>query len=55
MCCQGKKKGCQKPENLKGTPEECSPEQIRACHGEQEEHPCVADPQQADEETRDLA
>ena len=31
---------CQKPENLKGKPEECSPEQISICHGETEDHPC---------------
>jgi hypothetical protein len=35
------KKTCQKPEELKGRPEECSPEQIRKCHGKAEEHPCV--------------
>lgn len=32
---------CQKPEELKGKPEECSPEQIKKCHGEGAEHPCV--------------
>jgi hypothetical protein len=32
---------CQKPENLKTKPEECSPEQIKQCHGDVEEHPCV--------------
>ena len=37
------KKTCQKPEELKGKPEECSPEQIRKCHGEVEDHPCVED------------
>jgi len=35
-------KGCQKPEKLKGKPEECSPEQIRECHGDVEKHPCGA-------------
>ena len=35
------KKTCQKPEELKGKLEECSPEQIRKCHGEVEDHPCV--------------
>ena len=35
------KKTCQKPEELKGKPEECSPEQISKCHGEVEDHPCV--------------
>jgi ArsR family transcriptional regulator len=38
--CQDEKKQCQKPENLKDTPRECSPEQIRECHGNVEEHPC---------------
>lgn len=39
--CERKKPKCQKPENLKGKPEECSPEQIRQCHGDVAEHPCV--------------
>ena len=39
MCCN-EKKGCQKPENLKGKPEDCSPEQIRKCHGDKG-HPCT--------------
>ena len=39
MC--GEKGKCQKPENLKGKPEECSPEQIRKCHGEVAKHPCL--------------
>ena len=30
---------CQYPEKLKGKPGECSPEQIKECHGD-EEHPC---------------
>ncbi|MFW6437671.1 MAG: hypothetical protein ACOCZ7_01550 [Armatimonadota bacterium] len=33
-------KGCQQPEKLKGKPGECSPEQIRECHGDVEKHPC---------------
>jgi hypothetical protein len=37
----GDEKGkCQKPENLKGKPGECSPEQIKECHGETTTHPC---------------
>jgi len=32
---------CQKPENLKGKPEDCSPEQIKKCHGDAKEHPCL--------------
>lgn len=38
--CDFKKK-CEKPENLKGKPEECSVEQIRKCHGDSVRHPCV--------------
>jgi len=32
---------CEHPEKLKGKPGECSPEQIKECHGEGEEHPCA--------------
>ena len=38
MC--GNKEKCKKPENLKGKPGECSPRQIRECHGSEEHHPC---------------
>ncbi|MBW1669001.1 MAG: winged helix-turn-helix transcriptional regulator [Deltaproteobacteria bacterium] len=31
---------CEHPERLKGKPEECTPEQIRECHGDVKEHPC---------------
>jgi hypothetical protein len=31
---------CKHPERLKGKPGECSPEQIRECHGAVVEHPC---------------
>jgi hypothetical protein len=41
MCGKENKQGCRKPENLKGSPGNCSPEQIRACHGETAGHPCV--------------
>jgi len=30
---------CQYPDKLKGKPEECTPERIKECHGN-EEHPC---------------
>jgi ArsR family transcriptional regulator len=30
---------CEHPEKLKGKPGECSPEQIKECHGGKE-HPC---------------
>ena len=41
MC--GEKKGCccEQPENLKSKPEDCTPEQIRKCHGDAKKHPCV--------------
>jgi len=38
--CEGEK-CCQKPKELIGKPEECSPEQIEKCHGTLHEHPCV--------------
>lgn len=45
MCCpDSKKEKCLKPENLKGTPDGCTPEQVRACHGEVVGHPCVPGP-----------
>lgn len=44
MC--GDKPMCKKPENLTGEPEECSPEQIRKCHGPDSSHPCTDQPEQ---------
>jgi len=41
--CQ-KEKCCETPENLKGKPEECAPEQVRKCHGPNGAHPCVPKP-----------
>lgn len=32
---------CRKPENLKGKPGDCSPEQIRKCHGDEKTHSCA--------------
>ncbi len=32
---------CQRPEELKTKPEECPPEQIKKCHGQAKEHPCL--------------
>ncbi|MBW2432531.1 MAG: winged helix-turn-helix transcriptional regulator [Deltaproteobacteria bacterium] len=32
---------CQKPDKLKDKPENCSPEQIRECHGDTKKHPCL--------------
>ena len=39
--CDGKK-GCQKPKERKEKLGECSPEQIRKCHGDVRKHPCVS-------------
>lgn len=39
MCCDENNQ-CRKPENLTGKPQDCSPEQIRECHGTDAEHPC---------------
>ena len=41
MCA--KKAECQKPQELKGRPEECTAEQIKKCHGDAAEHPCTKD------------
>jgi len=40
MCCkvQG---GCQRPDRLKARPVDCTPEQIKECHGDVQGHPCV--------------
>lgn len=32
---------CQQPANLKDKPENCAPEQIRQCHGDEQSHPCT--------------
>jgi len=42
------KTGCEKPEKLKGNPQECSSEQIRECHGHEEAHSCETPDRNAD-------
>jgi len=32
---------CREPDQLKGKPEECSPAQIKKCHGDVKDHPCI--------------
>jgi hypothetical protein len=32
---------CQNPESLKRRPGKCSPEQIKKCHGNENDHPCI--------------
>jgi hypothetical protein len=34
---------CEQPQKLKGKPGECTPEQIKECHGEVKEHPCESE------------
>ncbi len=37
------KKKCEHPEKLKGEPGDCSPEQIKECHGDEKGHSCTED------------
>ena len=41
MSKEESKEVCKHPDKLKGKPGECSPEQIRECHGEVAKHSCV--------------
>lgn len=41
MCISEDKEVCEHPDKLKGKPGECTPEQIKECHGDVKEHPCV--------------
>jgi len=41
--CHGKQK-CERPKELKGKAEACSPEQVKKCHGDVKEHPCSVKP-----------
>jgi alkylhydroperoxidase/carboxymuconolactone decarboxylase family protein YurZ len=36
-------KRCQGPEQLEGKPMDCSPEQIRKCHGDERAHACLSE------------
>jgi len=31
---------CEHPEKLEGRPEDCTPDQIKECHGDTKDHPC---------------
>lgn len=44
--------GCQKPENLKSTPEACSPEAIKQCHGDEPAHVCIPEEQKEPEKNK---
>jgi len=37
QCC------CERPQKLKGKPDECTPAQIKECHGEVKIHPCTGE------------
>jgi hypothetical protein len=39
VSCEGTK--CERPKELKGKPEACSPRQVKKCHGDVKEHPCT--------------
>ena len=41
ICKSESAKGCEHPDRLKGKLGECSSEQIKECHGDVREHPCV--------------
>jgi hypothetical protein len=45
MCCCSHKSKCRKPEKLKDQPGNCSPQQIRECHGDDRAHPCATQEQ----------
>jgi len=45
MCCEANRRDrccCERPERLRNNPQECTPEQVRECHGEENEHSCAA-------------
>lgn len=42
---------CEQPEKLKGRPQECTPEQVKECHGDEKDHPCSKE--EAGEQTDD--
>jgi ArsR family transcriptional regulator len=46
MCDCSSKSKCAHPERLQGDPRECTPEQIRECHGEGAEHACECSEQE---------
>ena len=41
MCKKEEYSGCQKGRDVK--PGDCSPKQIRECHGSEEDHPCTSE------------
>lgn len=47
------KENCQYPERLKGKPSECTPEQIKECHGEGALHTCGKESEKSDKSFTD--
>ena len=46
MNCEGKETKhscCQKAEKLKTKPADCTPEQIKECHGDEQHHCCESE------------
>jgi len=41
MCDKTDCSCCQKPDDWKDKPQDCSPEQIQKCHGDVGKHPCL--------------
>jgi hypothetical protein len=46
--CKENDPGCEQLEECTGKPEECTPEQIKECHGDVECHPCEKPPEKQD-------
>ena len=41
--CQSEKRDsccCEQSEKMKGKPKDCTPERIKECHGDAQNHPC---------------
>lgn len=47
------KSRCMKPEKLKESPEKCSPEQIKECHGTDAKHPCTGNEGKTEKDKKD--
>lgn len=39
--CRDMRIQCKNPEKLRGKPGECSPEQVKECHGDVKKHSCI--------------
>lgn len=43
MCGHKKRRNscCERLDHLKGKPQNCTPERVRECHGEKQDHTCA--------------